>query len=290
MIRKLEQTRSHMSQTRQVLQRVQLGSRKSIALAPGQWQMDLNGDGQLVPWELWFFALPKPSNTPARLAMPSQDADYYQATFNPTARIKVDQSDVLWALSYHQFIEGALSAVLALDYQWEQRQLVVARPAQLRAAHGLIAKGMVTSERLRQSVLAETSDDDEWLANPRQRNTVFPIPLDEASFATWGEVLKESSHVWHGRHLIPATQGARGVIGSLAPLCAEGQGLDVSRLLLSPPSAGTRIGPESALATAQRACQTASAARPITGLANRADRAVQQAGGMGALRYLYWVN
>jgi len=288
--RKLEETRLHMSQTRQVLQRVQLGSRKSLALAPGQWQLDLNGDGEKKPWEIWFFALPKPNAEPAQFAVPSQDASYYETGFNPNARIKVDQSDVLWALSYHQFIEGVLTAARAFELQWDAKHLVVARPEQLRAAHGLIAQGLLTSERLRQSVLAETGDDHEWLPNPRQRNTVFPIPLDAATFVTWGEVLKETRSVWSGQHLLPATRGARGVIGGMAPVCAEGQGLDVSSLLLNPPPAGTRIAPERAIATAQRACQKVSAARPISDLANRADRTVEQAGGMSALRYLYWIN
>ncbi len=288
--RKLEETRLHMSQTRQVLQRVQLGARKSVALMPGQWQLDLNGDGEKKSWEIWFFALPKPHSEPARFAVPSQDASYYESGFNPHARIKVDQSDVLWALSYHQFIEGVLTAARAFDVQWDARNLVVARPEQLRTAHGLIAQGLLTSERLRQSVLAETGDDDEWLANPKQKNTVFPIPLDAAAFVTWGEVLKETRNVWTGQHLLPATQGARGVIGAMAPVCAEGQGLDVSRLLLSPPPAGTRIAPDRAIATARQACQTASAARPMTNLGSRADRAVADAGGMNALRYLYWVN
>lgn len=139
-------------------------------------------------------------------------------------------------------------------------------------------------------MLTERSDDHEWLGHPGQTNSVFPIPLDAQDFVVWREVLAGISDLWHGRHLLPTTQGARGLLGSLAPACEPGQGLDIARLYLQPPPAGTKLKLEQAHTLLRSACRPVDAEHPLSALPNRLDRAQQEATGMKMLRYLYWVN
>ena len=49
--------------------------------------------------------------------MPSDDPQYYQEHFKLDACFQIDQSDVYWALAYHQFFEGF--ANLLLSFQLE---------------------------------------------------------------------------------------------------------------------------------------------------------------------------
>lgn len=286
----LERTVGALRQTRQALERVQLGARRSWRLQPGQWQFDLNGDGQVDTWERWFFALPRPNLEPAQLGMPRNDPAYFQTQFDASAKLRLDQADVLWALSYHQFIEGALTAVLAFELDFKQHELVLRQPERLQSAHALVGQGIRTSARMRDAVQAETHDEDEWIPAPAQTHTVFPLPIDAQAFATWGSVLEEMDALWQGRHLLPATRGARGPVGAIAPVCAPGQGLDLAVLLRSPPAAGTRYAFKTLPRDTERACRVVTAQRPLAALLPRAERRLQDATGMVALRYLYWVN
>lgn len=132
--RQIDRTRAHLRTTRGVLEQVQLGERKSITLAPAQWQLDLNGDGQTKPWERYFFAIPRRTVEAASFDLPGNDEARYQTRFALQAQIRVDQSDVLWALSYHQFIEGLLTNVRAFDLDVKTFELTLARPALLATA------------------------------------------------------------------------------------------------------------------------------------------------------------
>lgn len=289
--RKIDETRREMAQTRQVLARINLGERHSLQIAPGQWQIDLNGDGRLEVWEKYFFALPKRGLSHASWGMPRNDEVHIQNNYQPSAKITTDQADVLWALSYHQFIEGLLTHVRAFDLDTQRWHLTVARPALLAQAHKLIGQGLETSDRMRHAVLAETDDKQEWIANPQQRHSVFPLVLDAEDFSTWREVMAEARATWQGEHLLPASRNARGLLGQMAPLCAEGQGLNVKQLYLKPPAKGTRIGSSGPLPDVGQACQTVSASKPVSRLAEMAEQAARsEAVGTKTLRHLYWVN
>ena len=288
--RKVDEVRREMAQTRQVLARTNLGEHRSLRIAPGQWQMDLNGDGQIEVWEKYFFAIPKRGLNHASWGMPRNDKAHIQRSYVPTAQIAVDQADVLWALSYHQFIEGLLTHVRAFELDTKSWQLTLAHPALLAQAHQLIGQGLETSDRMRHAVLAETDDEQEWIASPQQRHSVFPLVLDAEDFQTWREVMAEARATWQGEHLLPASRNARGLLGQMAPLCAEGQGLNVKQLYLKPPAKGTRIG-SGPLPDVGQACQPISAAKPASRLAEMAERAASsEAVGTKTLRHLYWVN
>ena len=289
--KEIDYAREEIGLTRNLLERIDLGRRKSLRLVPSEWQTDLDGDGRIAVWEKYFYAVPRRGLHPFRFGRPSDDLSYYLRDYNLDATIRVDQSDVLWALAYHQFIEGLLTNVRAFELDFDRLQLILARPELLKQAHGLINRGFLTSERMRRSVLAESGDDQEWIANPRQTDTVFPVPLDQADFALWGELLKELTALWQGRHLLPVTRGNRGLLAEFAPLCPEGSGLNLAQLYLKPPPAGTEFGLGRDAKLSANHCQRISAQRPLTHLPEMAEKAQRSGSGdLRFLRYLYWTN
>ncbi|MDM5176791.1 hypothetical protein PO883_06220 [Massilia sp. DJPM01] len=280
---------AELGATRKLLAQVKLGKRKSLRLAPAQWELDLDSDGQVKLWEKYLFALPKRGHQAFRVSGPSNDQEYYDREYNLGAVIRVDQSDILWSLSYHHFIEGLLSNVRAFDLAKDHNGVILARPALLKAAHQLIGNGFLVSGKMRQEVLAETDDDEEWIGNPKQANTVFPLPLDAADFASWDMMIKEMSALWQGRTLLPATQGGSGMLAAMAPLCPEGTGLNVAKVYLQPPAAGTLYAfRRTKLPTSH--CQRIDKTHPVSPLPQMAEQAGKSNTGMGFLRYLYWTN
>lgn len=150
--------------------------------------------------------------------------------------------------------------------------------------------------RLRQSLLNEKDDDREWIANPRQKSTAFPLVMDEQTFATWGRLLEELQRLVGGKSLL----GGRVDVGRLAGatdltmgLCPPGQGIDVRGLFQRPLSR-----PLDRAELAAR-CAAPTAALPMTGLAalatesikrNAAREGGEDSGEWTVLRHLYWVN
>lgn len=280
---------AELGATRKLLAQIKLGKRKSLRLAPARWERDIDGDGSIKLWEKYLFALPKRGQQGFRMTAPSNEQAYYDSEYKLDAVIRVDQSDILWSLSYHHFIEGLLTHLRAFELDDKFDGLILARPALLKAAHKLIGDGFVLSGKMRQEVLAETDDDEEWIGNPKQAGSVFPVPLDAADFASWGMMLKEMSALWQGRTLLPATQGGRGMLALMAPLCPEGRGLNVATLYLHPPAAGTVYRfRNTRLPTGS--CQRIDKAHPLSPLPQMAEQAATTDTGMGFLRYLYWTN
>lgn len=275
--------------TRKLLAQVRLGQRKSLRLAPAQWERDIDGDGDIKLWEKYLFALPRRGHQGFRMTAPSNEQAYYDSEYKLGAVIHVDQSDILWSLSYHHFIEGMLTNLRAFELTDKFDGLILARPELLKTAHTLIGKGFLTSEKMRKEVLAETDDDEEWIGNPKQVGSVFPVPLDEADFASWGMMVKEMSALWQGRTLLPTTRGNGGMLAAMAPLCPGGSGLNVARLYLNPPAPGSVYSFDiTKLPT--NSCQRIDKAHPLSPLPQMAEKAATTDTGMGFLRYLYWTN
>lgn len=289
-VREIDHVRAELAVTRKVLDQIKLGKRTSLLLAPGQWELDLNSDGKIELWEKHFFAIPKRGHQPFRMSSPSNDPAYYEREYQVDAVIKLDQSDILWSLSYHHFLEGLLTNLRAFDLTKDFSGVIIARPELLKSAHQLIGRGMALSAEMRRTVLAETDDDQEWIGNPRQASSVFPIPLDEQDFAAWGDIMKELIALWQGRSLLPTTQGGAGLLAGIAPLCPEGMGLDIAATYKQPPPAGTVITMRTRARLAPRHCVRIDGAHPVSSLPDLIQRAQKTDTGMRFLRYLYWTN
>ena len=285
--KEIDYVRSQLAESRAALEKIHLGSRKSLRLVPAQWAMDLNGDGKIDTWEKYFFAIPKRSKQAFSVGMPNDQQAYYEREYQLDAAIKVDQSDVLWALSYHYFIEGVLANVRAFDLG-PQSEIVLARPDLLKQAHQLIGRGIATSEKMRKSVLAETGNDEEWIGNPSQTASVFPIALDAQDFATWGAILAEWDALWQGRRLLPIG-GHSGLLGEIN-LCPDGTGFNIKTAYLQPPPKGTIVAPKLDPQFFRAQCQKADRKHVLSTLPAMIAHARESDPGMQFLRYLYWTN
>lgn len=276
-----------LAASREALEKVRLQNRKSLRLVPAQWQVDLNGDGKIDTWEKYFFAIPRRNDQAAHLAMPSDAADYYDREYNLDAAIKVDQSDVYWALSYHDFIESVLTVVRAYTVD-EHLKITLTDAKKLQRGLALLDQGIATSEKLRRSVLAETGNDEEWIANPNQSNSVFPIALEAEDFATWGKVLTEMRALLDGKKLLPLSSSA--LLGQGVAECGDGYGLDLHALETHPIRSIDLASPQATSALGKRYCRKIDAHHPVTALVGMLNDRHAESSGLRVLRYLFWVN
>jgi hypothetical protein len=292
---KLTYMRDELRTVRQVLEQLKLGKHDGLLVAPANWQLDLNGDGEIKTWERYFFALPKRGLRSFQFSMPSNDPAYYQDQYQLDARVRIDHSDVLWGLSYHYFIEALLETILSYTLNSEDFQehaIELTDPAGMWRANRLMVRGFQTSEAMRRAVLAEKDDDHEWIANDNQKTSVFPLPLDAEDFKVWGKILGFVIPLFEGKTLLQSDPKADGLLGRASKICPQGKGLNVARFYSNPPRYPLEQINQGSLSSM---CEPISKAHPASGLfalmlgyAQRAEN--QQGAGMLFLRQLLWVN
>ena len=291
----LSLVRDELRNVRLVLEKLKLKKDEGLLLAPAQWKKDLDGDGKLSTWEENFFAIPKSGRHGLQFNMPHDDPDYYAKEYQMAAKIRVDQSDILWSLSYHYFAESLLEIVLSYrlnNSTFNNESIELQDATGMQRAAALLTKGFKTSEAMRLSVLAETDDQDEWIANPRQKNSVFPLPLDAQDFQVWGGLLAHVIPLFEGKTLFAGNAKASGILGSAAKLCPKNQGLSIPLFFSHPP--------RYPMAQMERLdlsgmCKTIDEKHPVSGLfafievyANQAQ--ANDSGAMRFLRNLLWTN
>ena len=145
--------------------------------------------------------------------------------------------------------------------------------------------------------MEETDDDGEWIANPKQKNTTFPLVMDAQTFESWTGLLQELERILSGKVLLGGTidtQGRGTMVSDLAfGICPPGQGLDVKSLFDKPLR---RALDREEL---RKRCGAPTPARPMTVLAALASASLrrnasrspgQESGEWTVMRYLYWVN
>jgi hypothetical protein len=280
----LEDALARIRSARLALEAVK-GAGPYLRMAPGTWALDLDGDGVASPAEQQFFRVPKRGD-------PSQ-------SIAPV--IRVDRSDVYWAIAYCHFAEAALNLVLAYDAQTApgQFRLELRDAERVRAvAYRNLQQGLQYSRRLRESLLQETDDDAEWIPSPKQLNTSFPLVMDAGTFGTWGELLRHLDLLAAGKTLLGGAIGNRAdqrlmVRDLTAGLCGPGEGINLRGLFLQP------IREPLELAQWRTRCVKASAEVPYGGLAKLINDALARNAARGPqdmtgewviLRHLYWVN
>ncbi|MBI5482509.1 MAG: hypothetical protein HY906_26875 [Deltaproteobacteria bacterium] len=115
---------------------------------------------------------------------------------------KFDHGDVLWARAFVSFQRAALDVVLAYGYADLDRvipeimrhkkgalRLKLEHPERMKEARALVLRGLDFADQARVAYLAETDDDREWLPSPRQESHPLPLPVDEALYQTWKDVV-----------------------------------------------------------------------------------------------------
>lgn len=299
---RLEQILGKVKVARQILDTVH-AAKPLFIIRPGEWVLDLDGDGTITPFEKHFFWVARRGNDQiAAFNGFNGQASYYEKNFVRPV-IKLDQSDVYWANAYLNFAEAALNLILAYDFDPARKERFYLRDVNRvkNIAYPRLLEGLEASRKLRRSLLAETDDNLEWIANPRQVSSAFPLILDAQAFITWGALLEHMDKLVRGKTLLGG-----GVAGSKPGearrwrgvdltwgLCKPGEGINVGELFAVPLQHPGNAGELAAR------CVTPTKAVPLTGLAKlleeslkrNAGRAPESAAGEWVvLRYLYWVN
>jgi hypothetical protein len=289
--------RAQLRKSRGMLEKIRISSASDgLLIAPATWVRDLNGDGTIDISERYFFALPAKSDGELTVGMPSDDEDYYANEYKLNATIRLDQTDILWGLSYHYYAEALVE--ILLSYQLDRNTnkpnhaIRLAHPENMRRAQGMIVAGLKTSEKMRLSALAETDDDMEWLGNPRQASTAFPVPLDDADFRIWGELMGHLMPLFQGKTLLPPTQKMSGPLGSMSGLCPAGKGFSLQWFFQHPPKYPLEFFDRRETGLY---CRKIDATRPASGLFDFIARYGEAMEGNGReamrfLRRLVWVN
>ena len=274
------------------------GNGPYFAIRPGEWRIDWDGDGTISVTEKYLLWVPKRGVDVFRSqASFSSEAAYHQEQF-VSPRINVDRADLLWAIAYSNFAEGMLNLVLSyevkLDKTFEVRLKDAARVS--KVAYRNILDGIRASARLREALQKETDDDDEWIPNPRQVKTSFPLLMDEQTFNTWGELLGHMDKLFRGKTLLGGavqSQEMRNVRDLAGGVCNAGEGIDVQSLFTNPIKS-----PLSEEGLKSR-CRKPTAARPMTGVAAMIAESARRNAGRSPesfsgewmiLRHFYWVN
>ncbi|WBS01677.1 hypothetical protein OU994_25970 [Pseudoduganella sp. SL102] len=289
--------RRQLRKSRAMLEKIRITSAsEGLPIVPATWVRDLNGDGEIGISERYFFALPARNDGKLTVGMPSEDEAYYANEYNLKATIRLDQTDILWGLSYHYYAEALVEVLLS--YQLDRgtskpdQAIRLAHPENMRRAQGLIVAGLKTSEQMRLSALAETDDDMEWLGNPRQASTVFPVPLDNADFNIWGELMGHLVPLFQGKTLLTATKQASGPLATIGNLCPAGKGFNLQWFFQHPPTYPLESFNRRGTAVY---CRKIDAARPSSGLFDFIARygEAMEGNGQAAMRFLrrlVWVN
>ena len=268
-----------------------------LTIAPGNWQIDFNGDGRVSLLEQHLFWIPKRGVDAPPLDTPTSEDGYRSRYTNPV--INVDRSDVYWAIAYLDFAEAALNIALAYDWNPAQYQeaTLINRERIAKVAYARMLEGIRYSTRLRESLLHERHDKQEWIPNPEQVDTAFPLRMDTQTFTTWGTLLQELDALLRGKTLLggQVDSGERrsGARDLAFGFCAPGEGLDVRGLFTQPVS---RLFDAKQMATR---CAKPTPERPLCGLAplisasfkrNAGNAGAADSGEWTLLRHLYWVN
>jgi hypothetical protein len=122
---------------------------------------------------------------------------------------KFDHGDVLWARAFVSFQRAVLDVALAYGYADIERvipelvrsrmkgvlRLKLEHPERMKEARALVLRGLGLADEARVAYLAETDDDREWLPNPRQKSHPLPLPVDEALYQTWKDVVGDLTRI-----------------------------------------------------------------------------------------------
>ncbi len=207
----------------------------ALELCVACWKVDWDQSGAIEPHD-------------ERLLQIEQGADGKElpegdARRTPTFRF--DVGDVHWARAMVSFQRAALD--LALAYRFEELvidarggrggrsgELVVhlQDASRVRDAKRRLLEGLDHADRTREAYLAETDDDREWVPSPRQASHPLPMPVDEALYATWREVITDVRSLVRGNEGLDVAELVR-LSGAHLKVTPSGF-VDVGRLLSDP--------------------------------------------------------
>ena len=186
----------------------------SLNLCPACWKYDWNRDGQVDWRDESLFQVERDAD--------AQEIPEGDARRKPTFRF--DAGDVHWARAWLAFQRAALSIILAYDWtdldkiiqelrHSDPDQLVITirikDKGRIANAKAFILTGFLEADRARESYIAETDDENEWLPNPRQKSHALPLPVDDKLYETWAGVLGDATRLVEGKEGISVSELAQ---------------------------------------------------------------------------------
>ena len=157
--------------------------------------------------------------------------------------IKFDVGDVEWARAMIAFQRAAVELVLA--YKWSELDKLfssdddpkivirVAEPGRVKRARQLVLAGLAHADKCRETYLAETDDDREWVPNPRQKSYAMPLEVDDQLYQTWKGVLGDVRRLLESQEGISLRE-AKNLIDPSERLEVPDVYIDLGRMLREP--------------------------------------------------------
>lgn len=160
----------------------------SLDLCLACWEVDWNRSGEVDERDRRML----------EVELDAQGEQYPDGDPRRRPTFRFDVADVAWLRAFIHFQRAVIAVVSAWEpnvtWQSRHRETLVLKlrdGKKLAAAQQLLLEGLAHAERCRQLVLAETDDEREWLPNPRQKNQLLPLPVDDALFESWRGVLAD---------------------------------------------------------------------------------------------------
>ena len=271
----------------------------SLELCLACWEHDWNHDGKIDDRDHKLFEIERDATGNA---IPETDPRR-----RPTFRF--DVGDAEWARAMVSFQRAFVELVLA--YRWSDldkllydgRADVTIRlvdKGRVNHARELILSGLAHAARCRDLYLAETDDDREWVPNPRQQSHPIPMPVDDALYQTWSDVIADVTRMLDSDEGISMRELAT-LVDKKAALLVPDAYVDLGKLLREPTDFSfdfkrmepTPAGIEQALRRLLGHGYVEHAkASPLVGRLARMARELDQGGDTieHKLRYLFWLN
>jgi hypothetical protein len=202
----LEQAAKDLARVESDLARAAVFPDLSLELCLACWKVDWNHNGRVDSADEAFLQI----EVDAKGDRLPEDDPRRRPTF------RFDQGDVAWARAFVSFQRAAIHLLLA--YRWTEmdpssivrmvegrgdapRGILTIRmeqPEHVREARGLILAALDHADAARRAYLAETDDDREWLPNPRQQSHPLPLPVDDALYTIWEQVVGDLRRIVGG--------------------------------------------------------------------------------------------
>jgi hypothetical protein len=179
----------------------------SLELCLACWEVDWNRNGEV-------------DDRDRRLLEVERDAEgEFLPDDDPRRRptFRFDVTDVHWLRALVGFERAALELVRTWDVaplaQLAMRRgslhtvtLPLKSAERARHAHQLLLGALEESAACRASALREVDDDREWVPNPKQQQHAVPLPVDDALYVTWGQLVDDVRGLLESRESLEVGQ------------------------------------------------------------------------------------